>query len=407
MFLWGAAPSGHLCRSSVPAAPTPEVSLAKLAYRTLTVILAALAVLGQATYMDALYWNVLGLGRHLVMGSTQPALLSSVASGGIISLTAAVLAVVTTFRGSPRKGALPLGLALSVWAYILAYSGLVLLASPALTSPWHVLFQGHFLVVEGIGLAALVRFTAVFPETLLPDDLQDPGTLPPGFGLGQRLRRWLLRPEGPWLGAGAALATVFVVNAFLGRDAQDAALLTLTDLFRLAALTVVVLNLRLAFVVADPEGRESIHWVVAGFALLVAAVGLILGGNVLVTVTRWEVPNLNWRPIVLDLGVMGLLWGLGMGMFYHGRHDGGKLVRRIVILSFLVTMALLSAGGLEAFLSGPASARLSLPRGVGTLVALVVFTLVWIRTRGFLDRFLQDTWTDVALPEAEGNVESE
>jgi hypothetical protein len=361
-------------------------------------------VVGQATYLDALYWQVLGLGRHMVLGGTQPALLSSVVMGCVISVTAAVLGVVVSFRGDARRGARPLGLALAVWAYILAYSGLVLLMAPEPTSPWYIPFQGHFLVIEAIGLAALLRFTVLFPAALRPDDLQDPATLPMGFATGQRFRRWLVHPVGPWLSGAAALAVVFTANALMGRDVQDAALLTLTDVFRVAALTFVVLNLRLSFIVSEREERRCVHWVVAGFALLVGTVGLILGGNVLAAVTQWEVPNLNWRPILLDLGVLGLLWGLAMGIFYHGSRNGARLIRRIMILSLLATMTLLLAAGLEAFFSGPASARLSLPRGLGTLVSVVIFTLVWLRTRGFLDGFLQDTWTDAAAPE--GDVQS-
>jgi hypothetical protein len=148
------------------------------------------------------------------------------------------------------------------------------------------------------------------------------------------------------------------------------------------------------------------HWVVAGFALLVGAVGIILGGNVLVAVTRWEVSSLNWRPIVLDLGVLGLLWGLTMAMFYRGTRDGAPLIRGVTIVSFLLTMALLLAAGLEAFLSGPVSARLALPRGLGTLLAGVIFTLTWLRTRRFLDAFLEETWTDVAPSPGEGDVET-
>lgn len=386
-------------------APASETPLAKLAYRTVTVLLAVLAILGQASYLDALYWNVLRLGRHMVAGGTQPALLSSVITGAVITLTAGVLGVVVSFRGTRGRGALPLGLALTVWAYILAYSGLVLLMAPEPTSPWHVFFEGHFLVVEALGLAALLRFTVLFPTTLNARALQDPATLPLGVAAGQRFRAWTLRPAAPWAGTAAALAVIFTVNATLGRPVQDAALLSLTDIFRLGALSLVVLNLRTSFLAGTSEERRRMHWVVAGFALLVGTVGIILGANILVTVTQWDTPAFNWRPLFLDLGVLGLLWGLYRGIFYRGKRDGAALIRGVALASTLLTMALLLAAGLEAFLSGPVSARLALPRGLGTLIATVVFTLIWMRTRRFFDAFLQERWAEVAPSFSEADSE--
>lgn len=367
--------------------PTAEVPLT-FAYRGVTVILVALALMGQAAYLDVLYWNTMGLGR-LAMGGVAPALLSAVITGAVVSLVSGMLGVTMAFRGGGSRGARPLGLALSAWSYLLAYSGTTVLFAPDLGSPFRFAFEAHFLGVEAVGLAALLRFTTLFPTPLHDSDLRPPDQLAVGLRTAQHLRLLMLRPWGPWVFGAVALALVLGVNAGMGRTTQDTALLPLTDILRLLALAVVVLNLRVSFVSSGRDDRRHMFWMVVGFTLLVGAVGALLGGNVLVAVTRWEIPGLNWRPIVLDLGVMGLLWGTGMAVFYEGAMRPGVFTRRATVFLSMLTMALFLAAGMETLLV----AR-SLAQGIGTVLAAVAVGLLYATTRRPLESMLYHTWAD-------------
>ena len=345
--------------------------------------------MGQAIHVDILYWNTMGLGRLALSGVT-PALFSAVITGAVVSVVSGTLALTMAFRGDGTRGARPLGLALSAWSYMLAFSGITVLFAPPLNSPFRFVFEAHFLGVEALGLAALLRFTALFPGPLQPSSLRAPADLALGLRTAQHTRLLLLRPWGPWAAAGAALALALGVNAALGRSTQDTALLPLTDLLRLVALAAVVLNLRASFVYADREDRRRMFWMVVGFTLLVGAVGTLLGGNVLVAVTRWEIPGLNWRPVILDLGVMGLLWGTAMAVFYDGAMRPGVFTRRMTVLFSMLTMALFLAAGMETLLVG----RSPLSPGIGTVLAALAVGILYVTARRALESMLYHTWAD-------------
>lgn len=381
----------HLSGSTASRSPTARESpLAKLAYRLVTVVLALLSVVGQVAYLDVLYWNALGLGA-LAYGGLHPALLSSVVTSAAVTAVAAMVGLTMAWRGPGDRGARPLGVAMAGWGYMLAYSGLTVLLAPGAGSPWRTAFDIHFLFVEAISLAGLLRFTALFPVPLAPDALQDPDTLPVGLRSLQQLRQWLLTPSGPWVGALVGAFVVLGVNSAMGRPAEDAALLLLTDGLRMGVLAIVILNMRRAYVLADTAGRRLMFWFAAGFTLLLLAVGVLLGGNVLTAVTGWTVAGFNWRPVVLHLGVLGIIWGAAMGVFYRGGMKPGKLTRRLAVVALAVTLALFLAAGLESLLTGVAS-RFRLPEGVGSLASLVAMGFVYARVRRPAEGLIYSAW---------------
>ncbi len=370
----------------------PRHNLANLAYRGLTLALAALALTGQLAYLDVLYWGVAGL-PSLGDGDIQPALRSSVITGAAVTVLVCAAALFLTFRADGQRGARPFGLALAAWGYLLAYSGLTILFAPDAGSAARVPFDAHFLFVESLALAALLRFTALFPVPLHRSAIQDPAALNPLLRPLQHVRAQLLSPVGPWVAGAVACAFILVSNASQGRPVQDAPLIILADVFRLAALTVVVLNLRAAFLATDTQGRRAGFWFVVGFTLLLGAVGMLLGGNVLTAVTKWSIPGFNWRPVVLDLGVLGLIWGACMGIAYRGARKPGPLARRAALLAASITVALFLAAGLESLL-GSVVSPLILPRGVGTLVAIVAMGLLYVRIRSPVEGLLYRAWAD-------------
>lgn len=354
----------------------------------------ALALLGQVAYLDALYWRTLGFGG-ITYDGTQPALLSAVVTGAVVSVFAGGLAIVMAYRGGGRHGARPLGLAFSAWAYLLAYSGLVVLFTPDLTSPWRIPFEAHFLVVEALGMAGLIRFTLLFPEPARASDFADPATLRYGLGTLQRARLLLLSPPTTWVVILAGVGGATFANELLGRSVQDTALLPLVDLMRLAGLALVVMNIRSAYLAADAGGRRRMLWIAVGFGALMGAIGILLGGNVLAAVTGWELPGLNWRPIVLDIGVIGLMLGAAMGVYYEGDLEPRRIARRGSIALGMAVAALFFASGLETLLSGGVSASVALPDGIGTAVAILIVGFVYTRTHRPLETVLSNAWADL------------
>lgn len=384
-----------------PADPEPRGEpLAVPTYRALTVLLAALALGGHVTYLLAVAGRAPGVAG-IPTGAVRPALLPVMVAGAVLSALAASAGVWMSFRGRADRGALPMGLALSAWAYLLAYAGLLLLLAPPPASALRPWFDVHFLGVEAIGLAGLLSFTTRFPGRLSASDLQAPETLPAGFRALQRLRGALLGSRGPWLAALGATALVLLVNRAMGRPPSDAALLGLTDVFRLLAIGLVVLNLRRGYLVSGAAERARGQWAALGFLLLVGAVGLVVGTNVLSTVTGWTVPMAAWRPVVLDLGVLGLLWGLVMGVLYEGPRRPAAHVRRAALVGGAATLTLLLAAGLEALFAGALPGRLFLPRGLGTGLALLTLAAVYPRLRDPADGALARSWRSAAPPPAE------
>ena len=368
-------------------------TLANLAYRGLTLVLGAMGLTGQLAYLDALYWNVAEFGA-MGDGGLQPALRSTVITGAVVTLVVVAAGLYLAFRADGERGSRPFGLALSAWGYLLAYSGLTILLAPEPGSAARTLFDAHFLFVEVLALAALLRFTALFPVPLRREAIQDPADLNVALRPLQRVRAWLLSPFGPWLAGGLACVLILLANAGQGRPVQDAPLIVLSDVFRLATLTVVILNLRASFVSADTRGRRAGFWFVVGFTLLLGAVGVLLGGNVLTAVTRWSIPGFNWRPAVLDLGVLGLIWGSCMGIAYRGVRKPGPLARRAALLTSTVTVALLLAAGLESLFTRVVASPVILPQGIGTLAAFVAMWLLYVRVRRPVEGLLYRAWSD-------------
>ncbi|NJD20870.1 MAG: hypothetical protein FIA95_16500 [Gemmatimonadetes bacterium] len=359
-----------------------------------------MALTGQFVYLDVIYWDFTGLA--VLSGNVlHPALRSSVLTGAVVPLVVAAAALMLAFRADGDRGAHPFGLALAAWGYLLAYSGLTILLAPDSGSAARPLFDAHFLFVEALALAALLRFTALFPTPLLPGALRDPDTIPPLIRPAQHVRAWLLTPSGPWVAGSGAFLLVLASNAAMGRPTQDAPLIVLADIFRLGALAGVVLNLRAGFGVADTTGRRAGFWFVVGFTLLLGAVGALLGGNVLTAVTEWSIPGFNWRPVVLDLGVLGLIWGAVMGIAYRGARKPGPLARRAALLATTVTAALFLAAGLESLFTGVVASPVTLPRGSGTVLAFLAMGILYTRIRRPLESLAYRAWADAPADDGE------
>jgi hypothetical protein len=338
--------------------------------RVLVTLLGAAAALGQVTYLDALSWHKLHLTPEMMTARMSGAFLTLLTAHAVVSVVAAGLAIALALHeGRRQTPARSLGLALGAWSYLLAYSGITLLLRPTAPGLSRTLFESHFLLVELLGLVGLIRFTSLFPANLVAEPLSAPDTLPAALRPAYAATVWMLGPSAPWMVAGALAAGLWGLMSLQGAPAADAALSPVMDVFRVAAAGLTVLNLRRSWGRAQGESALRLSWLLVSLASLVGILLLYIGGNVLVGVTEWPEPNVAWRPLLVDIGVLGFLVFLAMSVLYEGEIDPNRLGRRIVAAAAVVTLGLFLAAGLEAVLGGGLLAGLTLRTGVGTVIA--------------------------------------
>jgi hypothetical protein len=298
----------------------------------------------------------------------------------MVSVVTAVLAVALALHeGAAQKAARGLGMALGAWSYLTAYSGITLLLRP-ISPTLRSAFEAHFLAVEVVGLVGLVSFTALFPRPLVETPLAPPATLPGSLMPMHVASVWMLRPSAPWLVGVIVLVALWSLTASRGASLGDAGLSPLMDLVRFAAAGLVVLNLRRSWGHATREQAARLTWLLVALAFLTGVLLVLIGGNVLLAVTDWPEPDLAWRPLLVDVGLVGFLLCLAMSILYAGRLDAALAASRVSAIATVATLGLFLAAALEALFT-EALQGLSLRTGVGTLLA---FVLILAMHRGML-----------------------
>jgi hypothetical protein len=179
---------------------------------------------------------------------------------------------------------------------------------------------------------------------------------------------------------GAVLLTLWSLTAGRGASLGDAGLSPLMDVVRFAAAGLVVINLRRSWSRATREQAARMTWLLVALAFLTGILLVLIGGNVLLAVTDWPEPNVAWRPLLIDVGLIGFLISLTMSVLYAGRLDAALAASRIGAIATVGTLGLFLAAALEALFT-EALQGLSLRTGVGTLLA---FVLVVAMHRGML-----------------------
>ncbi|MEX2472858.1 MAG: hypothetical protein WEA34_11795 [Gemmatimonadota bacterium] len=330
-------------------------------------ILAVAALVGQVAYIDALTVQAIVPGLSAV-AEARFTVITVVVAHAVVSVVSAGLAVALAFRASDRSSGAPeLALAIGAWAYLLAYPGVVVFLRPD-PGALRVAFEAHFLVIETLGLVALLRFTSLFPAPYTGKH--------PVEGADSRTARFLRpfraalhRPTVAWMAA--LLVPIALVGLTVSRGAPvaDAALHPLMDVFRIALAVAVVLNLRDSWTAARAEDRGALAWLLAALSLLLSSVLLVIGGNILLSATAWADPPVAWRPILLDLGVLGFVAGLTASRLGPPGVDPLRVTRRIILATGLVMATLISATILEVLLSSGIFGPVALPPGLGAAIA--------------------------------------
>jgi hypothetical protein len=343
---------------------------APTAVRVIVLLMAVVATVGQIAYLDALAWHVLGIAPPM-SARMRPPFLTLMTAHAAVSGVSALLAVALAFhRGSREAAARGLGLALGAWSYLTAYSGVTLLLRDSGVP--RGLVDAHFLAVEVVGLAGIIRFSALFPRPLDAAALASLPPLPSALEPLHKASLSLLRPATPWLAGALALGALWTWTAARGNPLGDAGLHPAMDGVRFLAAGIVVVNLRRTWGRAEGEDRERLTWLLAALVILLGSLFLFIGGNVLMAVAEWPEPIVAWRPLLMDLGLVGFLVGLSMAVLYRGGLPATWAATRIASITSVGTLSLFLAAGLEALFTGGAMAGFSLRTGAGTVFALAI-----------------------------------
>lgn len=330
-------------------------------------ILAVAAVVGQVAYIDALTVQAIVPGLSAV-AEAPLMVVTVVVAHAVVSVTSAGLAIALALGASQRSSGAPeLALAIGAWAYLLAYPGVVVLLRPD-PGPLRVAFEGHFLVIETLGLIALLRFTSLFPAPYTGSNPVEEADSRPARVL-RPFRAALHRPTVAWLAALLVPIALVGLTVSRGMPVADAALHPLMDVFRIAVAVAVVLNLRDSWAAARAENRVALAWLLAALSLLLSSVLLVIGGNILLSATAWAQPPVAWRSILLDLGVLGFVAGLAASRLGPPGIDPLRVTRRIILGTGLVMATLIAATILEVLLSSGIFGPVALPPGLGAAIA--------------------------------------
>lgn len=339
--------------------------------RILVILLAVAGAAGHIAYLDTLWWHSLGLTSTLARDVSAATVLL-LSAHAVVSVICSVLSIVLVLHEGHRSDASrALALALGAWSYLMAYSGVTMLLRPA-PGIGREVFEAHFLVVEVVGLAALLRFTAIFPRRLTAEELRPAATLPGALLPFHHVAVFMRRRWAPWVAGAGVLAALWGWTGISSGALSDAGLSPVMDLVRFASAGLVVMNLGRAWRMSTEGDRDALMWLAAALAVLIGSLAVLIGGNVLVAVTSFPEPHVAWRPILLDAGTIGFFVGLAMSVIHRGRRDPARLTRRIATASMVITGGLFLAAGLEALLTGGIFASYTLRSGVGTAVAFAV-----------------------------------
>lgn len=363
-------------------------SLAPTVLRLAVILLALASTTGQLAYLDALWWHTLGL-TSLLARNVSPATIMLLTAHAIVAVVCAVLSIALVLHEGVRgQAARALGAAFGSWSYLMAYSGVTMLfrPDPGITREF---FEAHFLFVEAMGLIGLLSFTGLFPRKLAPEELRASETLPRFLLPLHRVTVFMRSPRAAGIVGMAVLITLWGLTLVSGGNLSDAGLSPVTDVIRFCAAGIAVINVRRAWDAATEGDRDGLTWLLVSLSLLLGALSLLIGGNVLVAVTGFPEPNVAWRPLLLDLGIIGFLGGLAMSVLHRGTIDPLQLTRRIASATVILTGGFFLAAGLEGFLAGGILGTYSMRAGVGSAISFAIV----LATRGGLVRII-----DRALP---------
>lgn len=356
--------------------------------RVLVILLAVAGTVGHLAYLDALWWHALGLTATMAR-DVSAATIMLLAAHAVVSIACSVLSIMLVLHeGHRASAARALAVAFGAWSYLMAYSGVTMLLRPVSPGFAREVFEAHFLLVEVLGLSALLRFTSVFPRRLTTAELRPLATLPDALVPFHHVAVFMRGHWAPWITGGLVLIALWGWTVLSGGALSDAGLSPLMDGVRFAAAGLVVMNLRRAWGVSTEGDRDALLWLAAALVILIGSLAILIGGNVLVAVTGFPEPHVAWRPILLDVGTFGFFVSLALSVLDQGGRDPARLTRKVASATVVVTSGLFLAAGLEALLTGGFVASYALRTGVGTAIAFAIVLSTYRSSSRMIERAL-------------------
>jgi hypothetical protein len=335
-----------------------------------------------------LWWHSFGLTAN-VARSVSPATITLLTAHAIVAVTCSVLSIMMVLHeGRYPRSARALGVAFGAWSYLQAYPGVTLLFRPPAPGMERELFEAHFLAVEILGLVGLARFSAMFPRDLTDEELAPLETLPAVLRPFHHAAVAMRAPLAPAVAAVVVATTLWSWTFMSGGRLSDAGLSPAMHLVRFLAVGLVVMNLSRAWTSATEGDRDGLTWLFVALATLLGSLAILIGGNVLVAVTGWPEPNVAWRQIMFNLGLLGFFTSLAMSVLHRHAVDPAMLIGRISTTAAVLTAGLLLAAGLEALLGTGMGTGVSVRHGVGTAFAFAVILSTWRSLAGVVERIL-------------------
>lgn len=356
--------------------------------RVAVILLAVAGAAGHLTYLDALWWHSLGL-TATASRDVSPATVTLLVVRAGVAIACSVLSVLMVLHeGRYPRSARALGAAFGAWSYLQAYPGATLLFRPPAPGMERELFEAHFLVVEIIGLVGLVRFSALFPRSLTTEELEPIETLPTALRPFHHAAVAMRAPWAPAMAGAVAVAGLWAWTFSSGGHLSDAGLNPVMHLVRFLAVGLVVMNLSRAWSSATEGDLDGLTWLWVALVSLLGTLALLIGGNVLVAVTGWPEPNVAWRQILFNAGLLGFFTALAMSVLHRHAIDPAVLIRRISTTAAVITTGLLFAAGLEALFGTGMGTGVSVRRGVGTAFSFAVILSTWRSLARMIERIL-------------------
>jgi hypothetical protein len=387
---------------------------------TLFRLLAALLIAAGATHVATLAPRVIELAGAIPAGGVW--VIVAYCVSGVTALLACLLAGFLLWKAPDRPAARALTLFLAFlaifWGSLFRFVE-VSADSESLTvgltygSGWA---SQSALAAFLLGVAAFLRFTALFPRPLTGQRLRTPR-----FRGLRRIREATFRAVPVW-GTAVVLYVGIryvpdVVIRFLGPapfDESAVRTLVRTNLTLMGigyvviptiALAVGVANLWSSYRLADPEERRRMTWVTVGFStatwLMVAAAGAGI------VVGTFDLPERIAIAVPVLFGVAPLLVvvGAAIGVLYGGAIDPRLTLQRSTVYGALAAVAVVAFAALENALSSLIEVRLGLPGFAGSAVAGGIVAALLIPVRRPLQRIvrslmarLSDSRTPAASP---------
>lgn len=262
---------------------------------------------------------------------------------------------------------------------------------------------------------AFLRFSALFPRPLTPEDIEGGGVHLRGAAARlvrpvTRPFRWLrlrlLEPRPVWttaLALGSVPLLASAVSALTGFDfsadqqasplirAAAAVFAVLVVFFVLVAtpalIAISALNLRLSYRLAEADDRRRIRWIVDGF--LVGVIALFANPALTSAFDGLGVdhPALDAiPPMIYTIGLLAMVICLAVGVFYDGALDSTLIVRRSAVYTAFGVLLTFLFSGVEDLVSSHVSARLGLPSAASSFVAGGVVALAFGTLRSSVAR---------------------